>query len=159
MKKFHVYLLLILGLTLASCGSTATLVNKKAIEVDWIVGKWKQKDGELYEKWIKVSQTEYKGLAYDLSKGYAVITENMRIFSTGKDAWFFEAILVENKNNAVLFKWVPDPIVALKFVNEQHDFPQIVQYKREAFDIMSASISNLAGDKKLVFDYTRYVTQ
>ncbi len=142
-----------------SCGSTMTLVNPKPIEVDWIVGVWKQKDKDAYEKWVKISDVEYKGLAYNLDAGFATITENMRIISKGKDEWYFEAILKENNNVPVLFKWVPDPVVALKFVNEKHDFPQIVQYNREAYDVMSASISNMSGDKRIIFDYSRYVTQ
>ena len=144
---------------LMSCGSTMIMVNKKPIEVEWIVGVWKQKDKEAYEKWVKISDKEYKGLAYNLDSGYATITETMRIFSKVKEDWYFEAILKENKNVPVLFKWMPDPVITLKFVNEKHDFPQIVEYKREAFDVMSASISNMAGDKRMVFDYSRYKTE
>ncbi len=144
---------------LMSCGNTMTLVNKKPIEVEWIVGIWKQKDKEAFEKWVKISDTEYKGLAYNMDMGFATITETMRIFSKGKDDWYYEAKVKENNNVPVLFKWVPDPVVALKFVNEKHDYPQIVEYKREAFDVMSASISDMKGTKRMVFDYSRYLTQ
>lgn len=143
-----------------SCSTTkTTMVNKKAIDVDWIVGIWKHKDKEMYEKWIKLSETDYKGISYNMDAGYATITESMRIFKQGKEDWFFEAMVGENKNAPILFKWMPDPVITLKFVNELHDFPQIVQYRREAFDIMSASISNMAGDKRMVYDYSRYMTQ
>ena len=149
----------ILSFMLSSCGGSSVLVNKKPINVDWIVGKWKQKDAEFYEKWIKISDTEYKGVGYDLTTGTANIQETMRIFSSGKNQWFFEATLSENKNVPVLFRWVPDPVITLKFVNEKHDFPQLIQYKLEAFDIMSASISTMSGEKKVVFDYSRFATQ
>jgi hypothetical protein len=152
-------ILCLFGLMLMSCGSSVTMVNKKPIEVDWVVGVWKQKDKETFEKWIKISETEYKGISYNLDAGYATIMENMRIFSKGKDEWYYEAIVKENNNMPVLFKWIPDPVITLKFVNEKHDFPQIIEYKREAFDVMSASISNMSGDKKMIFDYSRYQTQ
>ncbi len=154
--------LLIIGLgifLMMSCGSTMTLVNLKPIEVDWIAGVWKQRDKEVFEKWVRISDTEYKGLSYNMDMGYATITETMRIFTKGNDEWYFEAIVKENINVPVLFKWIPDPVITLKFVNEKHDFPQIVEYKREAFDVMSASISDMKREKRLVFDYSRYQTQ
>ncbi len=149
----------LLGILLLSCGSSTTLVNKKPIEVEWIVGIWKLKDKDNFEKWYKASDTEFKGVAYNMDAGYATITESMRIFMKSKDEWYFEAIVKENKNLPVLFKWVPDPVITLKFVNEKHDFPQRIEYTREAFDVMSASISDMAGTKKMVFDYTRFMTQ
>lgn len=142
-----------------SCGSSSTLVNKKPINVEWIVGKWKQKDAEIYEKWIKVSDMEFKGVGYDMTSGITNIKETMRIFRTGNGQWFYEATLMENNKVPVLFKWVPDPVITLKFVNDLHDYPQIIAYKLEAFDIMSATISNMSGDKRNVYDYSRYATQ
>ena len=74
----------VVGILLLSCGSSMTLVNKKPIEVEWIVGIWKLKDKDNFEKWIKVSPTEFKGVAYNMDAGYATITENMRIFMKSK---------------------------------------------------------------------------
>jgi hypothetical protein len=144
---------------LMSCGSTMILVNKKPIEVEWIVGLWKHKDKEVYEKWVKLSDTEYKGLLYNLDACYATIMQTMRIFSKGPDDWYYEATLKEINAYPVLFKWIPDPVIALKFTNEKNSFPQIVQYNREAFDVMSLTSSNMAGDSRLVVDYSRYITQ
>jgi hypothetical protein len=158
MKKI-IYSIFLLAVILMSCGNTMTMVNKKPIEVEWLVGIWKHKDKDAYEKWVRISDKEYKGLAYNMDMGFATITETMRIFSKGKDDWYFEATLKENNNVPVLFKWVPDPIVTLKFVNEKHDFPQMIAYKMEAFDVMSASISDIDGNKRMIFDYSRYVTQ
>lgn len=158
MKNAITFLSLVL-LILMSCGNTMTLVNKKPIEVEWIAGVWKQKDKEIYEKWIKISDKEFKGVSYNMDMGYATITENMRIFSKSPDEWYFEAIIKENNNVPVLFKWIPDPVITLKFVNEKHDYPQIVQYKKEAFDVMSASISDMAGKKQMIFDYSRFKTE
>jgi len=144
---------------LFSCGSAPKLVNKKPIDVDWIVGKWKQKDIEVYEKWVKISEMEYSGLSYDMNAGYATIKEKMRIFSKDNKTWYFEATIKENNNLPILYTWMPDPVITLKFMNEQHDFPQIIQYKKEAFDVMTATISDKNGDKKMIFDYSRYATQ
>ena len=144
---------------LMSCGSTMIMVNKKPIEVDWIVGLWKHKDKEVYEKWVKISDTEYKGLMYNLDAGYATITQTMRIFLKAQDEWYFELLLKEINASPVMFKWIPDPVVALKFVNEKNSFPQLVQYNKEAFDVMSLTNSNMAGDQRLIIDYSRYVTQ
>jgi hypothetical protein len=157
--KNTIFVFCLFGILLLSCGSSATLVNKKPIDVEWIVGIWKLKDKENFEKWYKVSNTEYTGVAYNMDAGYATITESMRIFMKSKDEWYFEAKLKENNNLPVLFKWVPDPMINLLFVNEKHDFPQRIEYKREAFDVMSAAISDMAGTKRKVFDYTRFMTQ
>ncbi|MBK8956194.1 MAG: hypothetical protein IPM34_11660 [Saprospiraceae bacterium] len=143
----------------SQCKPGLTIVNPKPIQIDWIVGIWKHKDKELYEKWIRKSETEYIGIAYDLDMGFATVRENMRIFRQGNDSWFFEAKVKENDFKPVLFKWMPDPVIDLKFVNETHDFPNIVMYKREAFDIMTGSVSNLNGDKIVHSDYTRFAVK
>ncbi len=146
-------------LSVMACKSSYTLVNKKGIQVDWLTGVWKHKDKEMYEKWVKTGEREYKGLVYDLNEGYANISENLRIFSKDGENWTLEAIIKENNNKPILFTWVPDPIVELKFVNEKHDFPQVIQYHRESFDVMNTTISNMNGDRKIVMDYMRFVAQ
>lgn len=154
--KTHYFIFLIF---LFSCGSSHILVNEQPIDVDWIVGVWKHGQKEVFEKWTKVNANEYRGVSYNLEKGYATIEEQMRIVSEKNGEWYFEAILESNNNIPVRFKWVPDPMVQLKFVNEQHDFPNIISYKREAYDIMNARISNMDGSKTMVFDFTRFVDQ
>lgn len=142
-----------------SCKPSVILVNPTPIQVEWISGVWKHKDKEFYEKWIKLSDSEYTGVAYDLDLGHATIQEYMRIYREGKSEWYFEAKVKENNFQPVLFKWVPDPVIELKFVNEKHDYPQVVMYKREAFDVMTGSISNLKGDQVIHSDYMRYSTK
>lgn len=149
----------VIFLFFCSCGTSHILVNEKPIEIDWIVGVWKQGNKEVFEKWTKVNSNEFRGVSYNMEKGYATIEEQMRIVSKKKGEWYFEAILEANNNVPVRFKWIPDPVVQLKFVNEQHDFPNIISYKKEAYDIMNARISNMDGTKSMVFDFTRFVDQ
>ncbi len=148
-----------LAIFMMTCKPAYTIVNKKGIQVDWLTGVWKHKDKEMYEKWTKTGEREYKGLAYDLNEGYANITENLRIYSKDGETWYLEAIIKENANKPILFTWVPDPLVELKFVNDKHDFPQVIQYHKESFDVMNTTISNMNGDRKIVMDYMRFLSQ
>lgn len=149
----------IFTLLYSNCKPTHILVNPKPIQVDWITGVWKHKDKEFYEKWTKLSETEYSAVAYDLNMGFATIHEYMRIFKHSNGDWYFEAKVKQNDFKPVLFKWIPDPLIDLKFTNELHDYPQIVMYKREAFDVMTGSISNMKGDQVQHSDYMRFVTK
>lgn len=153
------FLLFVLSCIFSSCKPAAILVNPVPIQLEWIVGIWKDKDKEFYEKWVKVSATEYTGIAYDLDQGFANVHEYLRIFKSGSTDWYLEAKVKENNFAPVLFKWNPDPVIELKFVNEKHDFPQVVMYHREAYDVMTGSISNLKGDQVVHTDYMRFATK
>ncbi|MBK9109092.1 MAG: hypothetical protein IPM92_12190 [Saprospiraceae bacterium] len=148
-----------IGMFWVQCKPAITIINPKPIEIEWITGIWKHKDKEFYEKWVKISDSEYTGVAYDLNMGYASVHEYMRIYKQGKEEWYFEAKVKENDFKPVLFKWIPDPVIELKFINELHDYPQIVMYKREAFDVMTGSISNLKGDQVHHSDYMRFAVK
>jgi hypothetical protein len=151
-------LLLFCVVILFSCSKKMVVMNKQAIEIEWLVGVWKNKDKEMYEKWIKVSESEYRGVGYDMTAGYATITESIKLYKEGKD-WYYEAKVAANNNVPVKFTLVPDPVYTLKFINEKHDFPQMISYKKDAFDVMSACISDMANTKVECSENTRFVNK
>lgn len=152
----HYMAILGASLLLSSCKPAHILVNPKPIEVEWIAGTWKHRDKEYYEKWVRIADDHYGGVAYDLLQGYATLHEKMRIFRDGEGSWFFEARVAENEYKPILFRWIPDPEVELKFANASHDFPQQVMYRKEAFDVMTATISKMDGSGAIHSEYMRY---
>lgn len=155
MNKIAVFLIIIF---VFACAPKQTVFNAKPSEMEWLLGVWKEKNKDLYEKWVKVTDTEYRGVGYDMIQGWPNITENLRLFKEGK-TWYYEAKVKANNHVPVLFTQIPDPVYTFKFVNEKHDFPQVIFYKKEAFDVMTTCISDLAGTKQECMEFMRYTAQ
>lgn len=151
--KNVIYVLMII---LFSCStSKVNVVNKKDLDCSWLLGTWKIVDKEDYEKWSKISPTEFMGVSYDMSLGTATIKENMRIYKSDKN-WIYEAKLkVDSVMNSTAFIRNADPIWNFRFVNEKHDFPQIIQYKMNADSSMTAQILDLKASKVINFNYLK----
>ncbi len=141
-----------------ACTPRNKVYNARPIELDWLVGVWKHKSKDVYEKWIKANENEYLGVEYDLIQGWANITENLKLYKVGRN-WHYETRTSANPQASVVFVMTPDPVFTLKFINEKHDFPQIIAYRREAFDVMTACIGDLQGLKQECDEFLRYSAQ
>ena len=113
MKTLGIFALIALLIVVMSCAPHTKLVNQKAVQVDWLVGKWKQLDKEVYEKWMKVTDAEFLGVSYSMESGTAEIMETMKIFRLAKE-WMLE-VKLPKASDPVLFKMIPDPGWQLKF--------------------------------------------
>lgn len=142
----------------ACAKKTYVLVNKKNINPKMILGSWKEKDKDAYEKWMQVTENEYKGVSFNYSKGHATITESIRIYKSDKN-WFYEATVLDSIPHTTQFKWEPDPIWHLKFTNAKHDFPQIVAYRMNADSTITAKISTMDDSKKIFYEFQRMLTE
>lgn len=151
-------LLLISCLLIMSCGTSMKTVNKKDIDLTWIVGKWKRIDKDVYEKWTKINETEYLGVSYDMSNGICDITENLKIYKM-ENKWFYEAKVKENEFKPVAFAWTPAPGANLRFVNEKNDFPQVITYIQNPNGNLTAKIATMDDSKKEYFEFNKVLAQ
>ncbi|HMS29061.1 MAG TPA: DUF6265 family protein [Saprospiraceae bacterium] len=157
MKTLVIFALVASIIGVMSCAPQTKLVNQKAVQVDWLVGKWKQLDKEVYEKWMKVTDSEFLGVSYSMESGTAEIMETMKIFRLAKE-WMLE-VKLPKASDPVLFKMIPDPGWPLKFENEKNDYPQIIAYRHNADSTVSALIQNLDGSKKVDFEFRKVSTK
>ncbi|HUN16814.1 MAG TPA: DUF6265 family protein [Saprospiraceae bacterium] len=141
-----------------SCSPTTKMVNKKDIDPTWIVGKWKRVDKDNFEKWVKLNETEYLGVAYSNTSGNVEIEENLRIFKREK-SWIYEVKHKQNEFKPVEFIWTPSPAANLRFVNANNDFPQVVSYIQNPNGNLTAKISSLDDVKKEYFEFNKVFVQ
>jgi len=79
----------------------------------------------------------------------------MRIYKSDKN-WVYEAKLkVDSIMTTTTFVRSPDPIWNMRFINEKHDFPQIIQYKTNADSSMTAQILDMKATKVINFNYLK----
>ncbi|MEP7196220.1 MAG: hypothetical protein ABI851_06840 [Saprospiraceae bacterium] len=151
--KFSISFFALLILFSCSTGK-GSYFNKKDIDLAAMVGTWQLKDQQKFEKWALVSPTECIGVSYDMSTGIATIDENLRMFKTN-DSWIYEAKVKEHEFKPVQFKWTPDPMYKMRFVNDKNEFPQVVKYKINSDSTMIAEISDLKGVNVMKYDFKK----
>ncbi|MBK9271869.1 MAG: hypothetical protein IPM48_09735 [Saprospiraceae bacterium] len=130
------------------------MVNKTEFSPQFLVGTWKMKDKMLYEKWSQTGPTEWMGVAYDMTSGIAEINEYLKIYKSDKD-WFLEAKTKANQFVPVYFKQINDPFWTCHFVNERHNFPQVISYRGGEDGILYAQIKDLKVSNMIDFVYLR----
>lgn len=122
--------------------------------LDWLTGNWKrlneEAEKETFEKWEKISPSEYSGIGFTIQKGDTVSQEKMEIIETSgkwtlfvkmpdeKEATSFE--MNELKNNEFIC------------VNDSVDFPKKIKYWLDG-DKMKAEISN--DEIKIPFEFEK----
>ena len=128
--------------------------------LNWLLGDWlkQTKNGAIAESWRKqehsgfleaelssteLSSAELAGIGYSLnSDNEKVINEELRIIDMGGELFL---IAKPNQNPVpVAFKLVACEKNEARFENKLHDFPQILEYKREG-DRLKIDVS---GDKQ-----------
>lgn len=109
-------------------------------DFEWMVGLWKRESsrGAMFEKWIKVSDRTYEGLAYRMKDGDQQVTEHLRLEQFGSEI-FYTAKPRQNPY-PVPFKLVEFENSTAVFENPGHDFPQKFIYKLKASDSLHVRI-------------------
>ena len=133
--------------------SKPNYINKTEFSADFLIGSWKLKDNNSYEKWAKTGPAEWLGVAYEMNSGQTLITEHMRIYKSDKD-WIMEVKVKENGFSPVFFRYQPDPFWLLLFKNEKNDFPQLIGYRNGGNGLLYAQIRDLKGTRMVDFEFT-----
>lgn len=108
---------------IASCDSLEKL--------DWMLGRWTAESGsgKLTEEWLQVSDMTIEGAGFATpTDGQIKMTETMRIAFMRENAFY----IVDVGHNArpVVYEATTCTEAEVRFENPQHDFPNILHYKR-----------------------------
>lgn len=121
-------------------------------QLEWLLGSWENlsAEGNSYERWKKISDTQYGGIGFVLSGSDTVFYEQL-LLEQRKDGLYYIPV-VRNQNNAepVPFKLSSATNETFIFENLQHDFPQQILYRRVTPDSLYAEISGTENGKKHV---------
>ncbi len=128
-----------------------TIKQKKEIEkAEWLIGTWENKTqkGSIYETWTKTGNYEFSGKSYTVRGKDMIIFENIRLVQENKKLFYIPT--VKNQNDGVPVRFAAKAISEnqLVFENPEHDFPQIIAYKKINSDSLIAEISGTKNGQK-----------
>ncbi|MBV8327208.1 DUF6265 family protein [Chryseobacterium sp.] len=129
-------------------------------KMEWLLGTWETKTpkGSLYETWIRKNTTEFQAKSYYLKNKDTILLESVRLLEKEKKLCYI--VKVSGQNNELPVSFIsdenPDPS-HLVFENLQHDFPQVISYKKLSPNALIAEISAMKNGqmKKRTFPMQR----
>jgi hypothetical protein len=119
-----------------------------------ISGKWSSTEGVLFnEHWRLVNDSLMTGIGFSLSGTDTVFLEKMKIYLQSDSLYF--AAKTDPKKDFVKFKLAEAKKRKWTFINETHDYPNIIQYEIKKDTLLYAFIANIRGNKKVEFNLKR----
>jgi hypothetical protein len=142
MKKMstHTKTILIMSLLLSSGFQQAGSTINRAT---WLLGTWENRTsrGSLYETWTRRSNNEFYGLSYKLKEQDTLVLETIQLLQKSNGLFYIPSVKDQNEGKAVVFALKSIRDDHMVFENPEHDFPQVISYKRITSDSLVAEIS------------------
>ncbi|MFY0639296.1 DUF6265 family protein [Maricaulis maris] len=148
-------------LTLAATASASLLLacsplmaaDGQTPELDWMAGHWTSTDGDplIEEIWSDGDGGLLLGVNRTQVGGRAVGFEFLRIEVSDEQTRYCAQ---PGGGAATCFALTEHSDHHVRFENPDHDFPQVIQYRREG-DRLSATISDTSGEQAMRFVWQR----
>ena len=153
--------LLILGIAAivgASCNDNRQAISSK-FEFNNLIGDWRTTGEEPYtiERWAYDANTLY-GTSFNVTGSDMKIQETIRIEHLDGTPVYSPKVVNQNEGQEVRFTCLNQNPNRIEFVNQQHDFPQVILYEFINPDSLQATISSFPlndKSKKMTFFYSR----
>ena len=100
----------------------------QAKEFGWLVGTWKMKDKNVFERWTLSTDKKFLvGSSFKKEGESTVILEETSIMRSG-DSFYYVAD-VAGDQDSVQFRISSFDVTSFVAENPEHDFPKIIRYK------------------------------
>lgn len=133
-----------IGMMLLFLLSSWTMKEGQPIEkANWLIGTWENKTprGSVYEAWHVLNKTELSGRSFMVKDQDTMVFEQIRLVQEGDMLVYIPTVEDQNNKQPVRFTQKSVTDSELIFENTNHDFPQVIQYKRISKDSLVAEIS------------------
>lgn len=129
--------------------------SKQAFEdLKLLEGTWSSSEGpDFSETWTIINDSLMTGIGFSLNNSDTAFKEYILIKRIS-DGIFYGA-MTEDNGNFVFFKLEEAGQHKWKFVNHENEYPNIIEYKLTNDDQLTATISNIRGNKKIAFKLRR----
>jgi len=108
----------------------ALLQTGDLAELDWLIGTWQIGSEQVFEKWEKVSATEYSGVNFKVSGSDTTVLEYIQLIETEGTVFYIPSVADQNQGKPIPFKLVSSDSNKVVFQNKAHDFPQLIVYHK-----------------------------
>lgn len=162
MKNSRISLILLVALVYSCSSDNATedTTTPKKVEykliatTSWLTGIWENANeyGAMREIWEVVNDSTIKGTVTATTYGPTVQTEETSITDTLESItleerrgsiFYIPAVRDQNKGLPVKFRLTSSSDSELKFENPDHDFPQVIHYRKINEDSIFAIVSGI----------------
>lgn len=110
-----------------------------------LTGLWQTHNSEadIYEEWIKVSDSAMQGKSYVMNESDTIINERIEVKKIGNDFYYIPTVTAQNNDQPVQFKMINNSDTLLVFDNPGHDFPQRIMYRFHGKDSIVARVQGV----------------
>lgn len=149
MKTLFVFFLSMLFLIL-SCRYKNHFSN-----TEWLIGTWVNQTNKanIYESWTKKNAREMSATNYILKEGDTVVLETVKLIQENDSLFYVPTVNNQNDAKPIRFSMTTISENEMIFENPDHDFPQIIRYKRIHRDSLVASIKGKRNGKEESMDF------
>lgn len=135
----HRLTLLLLTLLAGNAARSAPSAEHE-VELDWLVGRWCLQDGNRHttETWLPAAGGVWFGISHSEKDGRASSFEYLRIAPHGETLAYAAQ---PGGRTPTIFVMTASGVDWVRFENPQHDFPQVIEYRRRG----KALLAQIAG--------------
>jgi len=139
MKRLYIFIVF--------AGLIGELQSQTVNDLSWILGSWvmKSEGFELTETWTKTNEDLYIGKGIGLAGKDTVFQEEMQLSFRENGIFYIVKAHGQNNNEFVLFKLMNQGLNTFVFENMNHDFPNVIVYRKMGENRLDAWIE---GRKK-----------
>lgn len=154
MSKSFIFLILgiIISVMASSCYRPAP--KQSFQDLKSLAGSWATYEGFSFnENWEVVNDSLMSGLGFSMNGTDTAFSELMKIYQTKGDV--FLAAKTDEHEGFVDFKLEKAGKDYWEFVNPENEYPQIIRYEFHNDTLLTATISNIRGNKETAFRFTK----
>lgn len=113
-------------------GLIGELQSQTVNDLNWILGSWvmKSEGFELTETWTKTCDSLFIGKGIGLAGKDTVFQEEMQLSFRENGIFYIVKAHGQNNNEFVLFKLMNQGLNTFVFENMNHDFPNVIVYRK-----------------------------
>ena len=152
-QKLKVACLLGISLSFFACnsggnnnGKEEKMRNYLLLEkASWLMGDWKNQseEGLSMEIWKKENDSTFSGISFFVVGKDTVSSESISLTEINNELFYIPVVKDQNEGKPVPFKMTGSTGEQLVFENPEHDFPQMIRYRKIAEDSLVAEISGV----------------
>jgi len=129
-----------------SCSSWLPDRSRLPRNISWLTGTWEQQTarGKVYEQWQQDGDSTLSGKSFALKGKDTMVFETIQLRREGDDWFYIPQVKDQNDGQPVRFRATRLSATEMVFENPEHDFPQVITYRRNGKDALIAEISGTA---------------
>ena len=111
-------------------------------KVMWLVGTWvnDSKKDHVFESWLVKNENELRGTSYLIKGRDTLVKETIRLIAEKDAVYYIPMVNQQNEGLPIRFTLSRLTDTEMVFENPDHDFPQVISYRKQNANSLLAEI-------------------